>query len=991
METRRHINWTRAFIAFTCLLAVFVAIRAAHPDRWSAFSFGDAYILQGGRNLAEDGFAADAFLGRYTPGPKQTAIDQTFYTHYPNIHTIISGLVQKAGVSIDNRLPLKLLGICLSLLGLVFFYFALKKVFTDSVAFLICVFTGVSPAFLLYVDSFTSPTYDFFFRNGFIACFLIYELSENRRAWIFAFGLIFLFLQSLNSFDYILFLQIFAWGFYLFNHSRFSWQKVALIAGFPLFGCMLHFAQVAAFFGSVADAVADFTGIFLQRSVVGYEDALDSPAHNTKAYLKLIDAMLAHDYGFGVLSIISMIVFVFLSERRTSLVRRPDFRPSHFILLNILGTLAWWVPFVGATTNLCHYTIPYMSLSFLGPLLGVSVVAAVKVLTGGREAADTGDNAADHHFAETTSSMMFRITALIRRLKEQANHRKYFVLSFSVVTVLAVWTLLQAWNMIDRSTRYVRTFPNLKDIGLFSGLPKPYDEHISLAKNVRFCSAYGDIILSDSNLGYLLNILSKGIRRPDKVGNPLYHHYSQREWYYFDVESATPEMLLEELCRLSQHREARRSTFKYLLLMNRHSENKQLLDFLDFYFHHRTAGTRFVLYDLDRSRLPKSGRDVHPCLAFIAFPSGNVFSIAERGSRLEWRRHELRTLGNQLRDDSFTIIAEGLSGFQGNQRLLPQLGLHQREQQGPSFDHAYVTNSDRLVLTNKNLNVRETGTTSEARRVYRELLFGFSENGSFIDKTGDADRAGKSRRARGESPKRVHADQATEFMFLPDPRINDYSMKEVQVEMAVKSAEHNREPVQSTVIFRTGGGKRSSRMTVNVPVADTDGIRKYSYITGPLQGDIKRLMFYPTMRRSTASVSRIELLGYDHAFAPVWPTRPGPGHTPTFRFSDHDYEVKGLSVRPADFDYMEIKMEEHRSPAALSGNDDDRPTTLLVQIEGAANTDQKIILSSTRIRFVKNYLFSMRTLDNWPGDGRISRVRVAAIGGRINPGLLTFR
>jgi hypothetical protein len=626
-----------------------------------------------------------------------------------------------------------------------------------------------------------------------------------------------------------------------------------------------------------------------------------------------------------------------------------------------------------------------MSLSFMGPLLGAGVVAAVKVLTGVREAAATAGSTAGHYFGGTRSGTVFRITALMQRLKG----RKYLALSFAAVTVLAVWTLIQAWNTVDRSRHYLRQFPNRRDIGLFSGFPKPYDEHISLAKNVRSCSAYGDIILSDSNGGYLLNILSRGARQPEKVGNPLYHYYSQREWYYFNVENASPEMLLEELCLLSRHREATRNTFKYLLLMNRHSENRQLLDFLDFHFHHRTAGTRFVLYDLDSSRLPGSGRDSYPRAALIAFPSGNVFSITKRGPGLEWRRHGLRTLGNRLRNDSPNIIVEGLSGFQANRHLLLRCGLHQGKRQGPFFDHAYVAGSDRLVLTNKNTDVRGTGTANEARRVYRELLFGLAENGSFIDKTPGADRMRKTGTTREGSAVRVRSDQAAEFVFLPDPRINDYPMKEVQVEMAVRSAERNQGPAQSAVTFRTRD-RHSSRITVHAPVAETGGVRRYRYITGPLHGDVRRLTFYPTTDTSMASISRIELLGYDHASAPVWPTWRGPGRAPAFRFSRHDHEVKGLAVRPADFDYMEITMEGHRPPAP-SGNDADRPTTLLVEIEGAADTDQKMLLRSTRIPFVRNYLFSMRALDNWPGDAQISRVRVGGTGGRINPCLLIFR
>jgi hypothetical protein len=983
--------------------------------------------LQGGRNLAEDGFVKDRFLGRYTPGPEKTALDKTFYTHYPNIHTVVSGLLQRAGISIDNRVPFKLLGVSLSLLGLVFLYLMLRSLFTDSIAFLTCFITGISPAFLLYVDSFTSPPYDFLFRNGFLLCFLSYELSSKRRNFLFALAVIFALLQSLNSFDYIPFIQLFTWGFYLLNRSKFSWTKVALIAGAPLLGCAVHFFQVAWFFGSMRDALADFRAIFLARSIIDYGSAPDSRALDVGVYLTVIAQQLSDKYGVGVLGILSLLLCVFLIEKKFRFSRQDALSLSRFGALNILGVLGWWVPFIGATSNLQDYTIPYMSLTFFSPLLAAGILTGSRALHRWRDVRSYIEEVLQRRPGKKEVKMRLALRRLftgnttVAQSGAGSRPKSLALPLLLLVCFLSAFSLAQGIAFLETSKQYIRKFPNLGDIGLFSGLPEPYEDQISLAKAVREFTHYGDIILSDSNGAPLLNILSKGERSPLSVGNPLYHYYSQREWNYFDVDRSTPETLLREMCRLTSKRRSSATEgadFKFFLLIKSNIKNTRLLNFLDLFFESSWAGPETLLYRLDEPLLPSMFKAGRERLALVVFPSRSIFEMVKEGPRIEW--NSLRSIG---RFDIYPhLIVEEMSRFSESieknvlRQIITLIEPKEAVTGKTRFLHAYMPENDRLIISRTEYAGIQTIDSRDL--TYREILFGLSDKTGLVDKAEKCGDDNYAVRKIGGLILVTHEGSIPALSFVLDPKINEYPNKVLLAKMSSNGATDNGKPLLSTIVVGESSDPNKNER-ISVSFVDTRETRTYSFPIWPTEHRIERLVFYPANGKGVTSISGIEILGYVRRPRPSWPVNSRPDLSFASRFSHSSntllclqrktanniagdaslhhldnailecslktYEARLPNFKSSQPDYIVVRLPRVSS-ARTSPSDRQDKIGILLQVDGCTslNCQKSDVLALTGFPFITDYVLSSAiTFADCDGSGTSARIKV----GFLNPGL----
>jgi hypothetical protein len=528
----------------------------------------------------------------------------------------------------------------------------------------------------------------------------------------------------LNSFDYIPFIQLFAWGFYLLNRSKFSWTKVALIAGVPLLGCAAHFFQVAWFFGSVRDAMTDFRAIFLARSVLDYQNAPDSLAANTSVYITAISQQLSNKWGVGFVGILSLLLGVFLIEKKFRFAKQDALSLTNFAALNILGVLGWWVPFVGATSNLQSYTVPYMSLTFFGPLLAAGILAGSGALVRWRSIRSSIEEVLQRRPGKREAKMWLTFRRLFGRntaVSESGFGSRPTFLSLPLLLLICFLSALNLSHGVEffkTSKRYIRKFPNPKDIGLFSSLPWPHEDQISLARAVRALTEYGDIVLSDSNGAALLNILSKGKRSPFRVGNPLYQYYSQREWYYVDVDRSTPEAFLQEMSLLTSTRRPSTTVgggFKVFLLIKSTTKNTRLMSFLNLFFESSWVGRQALLYRLDEPLLPSMLKTGRERLALVAFPSGSIFEMVKETDRIEWSG-----LGSIGRFDVYPyVIIEEMSQFGGSiennvlRQVIALLKSKEAAAGKTKFFHVYMPENNRLIISGSDYTNIRTGNSRD--------------------------------------------------------------------------------------------------------------------------------------------------------------------------------------------------------------------------------------------------------------------------------------
>jgi hypothetical protein len=251
----------------------FATIRALNEYRWSFWAYGDAQMLNAGLHFRNEGFIKHHFLPLVNPGHVHNLIPNNGpngrYSHYPALHAVIIGFL---GNFFDNPLiPSRIMAIFFGSVSVFFWYLTIRNLYGSTAGLISGLFIGISVLSLEFIDALCGQPYDEFFRASAVFLFLLVETRRDglgslraRLCYLGLWGL--MFLESLNSVEYIPFLFLFPLGAYLlWGRFKESIGKLALFASAPILGLSIHLLQTATEFGGIDRVVSDWKDVITNR------------------------------------------------------------------------------------------------------------------------------------------------------------------------------------------------------------------------------------------------------------------------------------------------------------------------------------------------------------------------------------------------------------------------------------------------------------------------------------------------------------------------------------------------------------------------------------------------------------------------------------------------------------------------------------------------------------------------------------------------------
>jgi len=347
----------RYIIIFLSLLFLIVAIpRIIFPELDHGDEFADACTLNAGKNFEKFGFIKCRFLPFYEP---QIDTPENPYTHYPPVPEILNGIIRIISKS-DSLRIYRIISLFFSLLNLIFWYLFLKNITKNSfIAFLGSIFYFANPYFIFGVDSIREQSLADFFRSLVLFSFVkIFDIpkEKQKKFWLILWFIIFL--ESLITLDYIIYLSLFIIIFkYLFK-KEFSFTIILLLILAPVFGFALHFFQNAWYFKGMPLAIEDFKNIAKDRII----KSKDAPLERFDffiwwdfvivRYFSLIFSFSYFILGIGVF--ICYLFYKSLSRNIKSEIRIL----LKLLLIFCLCGISWYVVF--PAHSFAHAFVPYL-------------------------------------------------------------------------------------------------------------------------------------------------------------------------------------------------------------------------------------------------------------------------------------------------------------------------------------------------------------------------------------------------------------------------------------------------------------------------------------------------------------------------------------------------------------------------------------------------------------------------------------------------------
>ncbi len=388
---------------FCCIILFFIIYRAWLPsNRFNRGHLdGDSYseknVLCAGEHFFKKGFIKCRFLPIHKKGP--LGENTQYYTHYPPLPDIINGFLRMGGF--QSIFSFRLFSVFLSIVMLTMLYLLIKVLFNDALIALIgTIYTGMTPYFLFFADNLQQHLYNELFVVGAILCFILFDKKLEKIYIIWT--CFFVFLLSLTSFEYIIYLLIFFWGYYFI--FRRDWPiKYLLIFSSSIFcGLFLHFAQNVWALGGIKEAFFDLKTAFYHRTIgkVLVNSAAGLLDHSLdKEVMKgfIPEIIRRIDYFFSINIVIllsSLFSLQFLCAKRENL----KFYYKILGLLFFCG-ISWWIFFVQHTVihaftgrhimlfivllvsilikELLYYVFKYPQKSFFKVTVGVVLLAMI--------------------------------------------------------------------------------------------------------------------------------------------------------------------------------------------------------------------------------------------------------------------------------------------------------------------------------------------------------------------------------------------------------------------------------------------------------------------------------------------------------------------------------------------------------------------------------------------------------------------------------------
>jgi hypothetical protein len=340
----------------TCLLVFFLVIVQSWNDYvlYNPCYFTDLLTLIASDNFLDHGFVKLRFLPVFDPQPSPENI--TFYTHYPPLPVIFTTLLMKIGI---RSLPLlRLFPILAGGLSLVFWFKLARLIADERAAYFSGLYIVTSSLFTKWLPSLFCYSYDFLLVSIALYAFVSGCLSSSSRrqkgylaaCWVCTF------IQSLVSFEFILFLQIFYFGYFWLFRPKLPRSFLFASPLAPLAGLGLHLFQNFLAIGPAA--ITDFADAFRART----QGFASENSFGILKYLKVLVLRIFRWYGLLPIALVSWLCFYPFMDK--TIKTSADTQCFKILLLLFVSGAAWFTVFM--QHSFVHYHELRQWLPFYG-------------------------------------------------------------------------------------------------------------------------------------------------------------------------------------------------------------------------------------------------------------------------------------------------------------------------------------------------------------------------------------------------------------------------------------------------------------------------------------------------------------------------------------------------------------------------------------------------------------------------------------------------
>jgi hypothetical protein len=311
--------------SMTCLFSTFDVLTPY--DSWS-----DVSTLMAGENFAKYGFLRLHFEPvHYLASLSETPV---YYLHYPPLPEIFNGLLQSMGIK--SLFAMRIVSGLFFLAGLFLLYRALGCISSPLAALCGITFLGTSAYFIAYSTSIHTHAYNTFFLGAYLCLFirLMDKRLQGGKPWILCW--LILFVASLTSFEFILYMQVFSWMYVLAaGKLRKYWLILMCLGLAPVTGVTLRVIQnlwAAGWHFAASDAL----GVVKYHPGLGIERL--AATIKIPSIVSRYSAMLFHLTWpcFALLTV--LICFI-----RKSISRRMEQYCGPFLLAVLAASASWYL------------------------------------------------------------------------------------------------------------------------------------------------------------------------------------------------------------------------------------------------------------------------------------------------------------------------------------------------------------------------------------------------------------------------------------------------------------------------------------------------------------------------------------------------------------------------------------------------------------------------------------------------------------------------
>ena len=357
--------------------------RIFFPDLDHGDEFSDANVLNAGQNFVKFGFIKCRFLPMFEP---QANEPQQLYTHYPPLPDIINGIVRII-FKTDSLYLFRCISLLFAFGGLVFWYLFMKKLSgSNLLGFLCTIFFMANPTFIFVMDSLHESSYSEFLRALILFAFMVYLNSRKNRKTLLFFLWILIVLESLVTFEYMIYLSLFFVLFkmmYKFTKNSISWKEIAVLLSAPVFAFLVHFLQNVWYFGSFSSAYQDLRAIATQRIIDSKDSAIALNFFNWARFAFLQNFSLVFIFDFFVLLLMFFCGRLLFNMINSEVIRKRMVSSVYLGFIFAICGISWYIFFPAHSIAhaqllfLSRHLLPLASLAF-GSLFYIVLTAVRK-------------------------------------------------------------------------------------------------------------------------------------------------------------------------------------------------------------------------------------------------------------------------------------------------------------------------------------------------------------------------------------------------------------------------------------------------------------------------------------------------------------------------------------------------------------------------------------------------------------------------------------